>query len=89
MKDLQSRTFIYLKTSLFIVIGGVSAVLLILQNPTLQTAILVALTIWSFSRAYYFAFYVIEHYVDPQFRFSGLISAARYFLKPQLPPRGH
>jgi hypothetical protein len=89
MRDLQSRMFIYLKAFLFLVIGGVSVALLILQNPQLQTAILIALTIWSFSRAYYFAFYVIERYVDPQYRFSGLLSAAGYFLKPQLPPREH
>jgi len=34
--------------------------------------------IWSFCRVYYFAFYVIERYIDPSFRFSGLISALRY-----------
>jgi hypothetical protein len=30
------------------------------------------LSIWSFARAYYFAFYVIEHYVDGSYRFAGL-----------------
>jgi hypothetical protein len=89
MRNLTSPKSIYLKTALFLVIGGISAALLIAQLPTLQTVLLVALIIWSFSRAYYFAFYVIEHYVDPQYRFSGLISAARYFLKRQLPPREH
>jgi len=34
--------------------------------------------IWSFCRAYYFAFYVIERYVDPRFKFSGLFSALKY-----------
>src|SRR5437899_12245421 len=33
-----------------------------------------ALAIWCFCRFYYFAFYVIEHYVDPAYRFSGLWS---------------
>lgn len=39
-------------------------------------AVLLALSIWGFCRAYYFAFYVIEKYVDPEFRFSGLLSFA-------------
>jgi hypothetical protein len=33
------------------------------------------------ARAYYFAFYVIQHYVDPGYRFSGLFSFLRYFLR--------
>ena len=31
-----------------------------------------------FCRSCYFAFYVIEHYVDPGFRFSGLGAFVRY-----------
>ena len=31
-----------------------------------------ALVIWCFCRFYYFAFYVIERYVDPGYKFSGL-----------------
>jgi hypothetical protein len=41
-------------------------------------AVLLAIAVWCFCRAYYFAFYVIEKYVDPTFRFSGLGSAVRY-----------
>lgn len=33
--------------------------------------------VWSFCRAYYFAFYVLEKYVDPQARYAGLMQAAR------------
>jgi hypothetical protein len=39
-----------------------------------------AIAIWSFCRLYYFAFYVIEHYVEPGWKFSGLGSFARYML---------
>ena len=42
---------------------------------------LLAVAVWAFARAYYFAFYVIEHYVDPGYRFSGLISFLRYALR--------
>jgi hypothetical protein len=41
---------------------------------------LLLVAIWAFCRAYYFAFYVIEHYVDPAYRFSGLIDFFRYAL---------
>ncbi len=37
--------------------------------------------VWAFCRAYYFAFYVIEHHVDPGYRFSGLISFVAYALR--------
>ncbi len=80
MKDLTSPTWIKLKGLLFLVIGLLSLLLLLLENHTLRTCILLAVSIWCFCRFYYFAFYVIEHYVDPGYRFSGLWSFARYFV---------
>jgi hypothetical protein len=41
------------------------------------------LAIWGVCRAYYFAFYVIPHYADPQFRFAELNDFARYRLGGQ------
>ena len=79
--DLKSKAAIYLKAILFLVIGVTSVALLLAQNFTLGTAILIALAIWSFCRAYYFAFYVIERYVDPSFRFAGLFAFAKYVLQ--------
>ena len=81
MTDLRSKTAIYLKAVLFLVIGVTSSGLLFAQNFSMQTAILIALVIWSFCRAYYFAFYVIEHYVDSTFRFAGLFAFVKYLLK--------
>ena len=80
MRDLSDPRWIKLKGILFLIIGVSAAALLILESPSVKAALLLALTIWSFCRAYYFAFYVIEHYVDPGFRFSGLGSFARYCL---------
>ena len=80
MKDLQNPRWMYLKAMLFLVIGFGSAALLALDNFKLQTVVLLFLTIWSMCRACYFAFHVIEHYVDPSFKFSGLISVCRYWL---------
>lgn len=81
MKDLASAFWIKLKGLLFLVIGITAAVLVYLDNPKWQTALLLALAIWSFCRFYYFAFYVIEKYVDPAYKFSGLFSFARYLLQ--------
>ena len=81
MKDLSNPFWIKLKGLLFLLIGIVAAVLLFLDSPTMRTAILLALAIWSFCRFYYFAFYVIEKYVDPGYKFSGLISFARHLFQ--------
>ena len=81
MKDLASVFWIKLKGLLFLVIGIASAVILYLDNPKWQTALLLAVAVWSFCRFYYFAFYVIEKYVDPGYKFSGLLSFARYMLQ--------
>jgi hypothetical protein len=78
MKDLTHPGWIKLKGILFLLVGVLSAVLLWLEEPTLKTALLLALSIWCFCRFYYFAFYVIEHYVDPGYRFSGLGSFLAY-----------
>ena len=81
MKDLANPFWIKLKGLLFLLIGMVAVVLLVLDQPTVKTAGLLTLAVWSFCRAYYFAFYVIEKYLDPGFKFSGLISFARYWLR--------
>ena len=81
MKDLTSPFLIKLKGILFLLVGIASAVLLILEEPHLKIAVLLAITVWCFCRFYFCAFYVIEHYVDPSYRFSGLWSFARYLLQ--------
>ena len=81
MKDLSSPFWIKLKGLLFLLIGAAAVVLVFLDNPKWQTALLLALAVWSFCRFYYFAFYVIEKYVDPGYKFSGLISFAHYLCR--------
>ena len=81
MRDLKSPKVIWFEGILFLVIGATSAGLLWAETPTLKTALLLILTVWAFCRVYYFGFYVLEKYVDPQFRFAGLWSLVRYILK--------
>lgn len=78
MRNLTSRRLIYLKGFLFLLGGVMAAGILLLEHPTPRDALLLALSIWCFARFYYFAFYVIERYVDPAFKFAGLTSFVRY-----------
>jgi hypothetical protein len=78
MKELTDARWIKIKGLLFLGVGMLAAALLVVQHPDVQVAVLIAISIWCFCRFYYFAFYVIEHYVDPGYRFSGLWAFARY-----------
>jgi len=78
MTDLTSSRAIKFKGVLFLFLGTMSASLLLVDSPSLRNAFLLVITVWSFCRFYYFAFYVIEHYVDPSFRFAGLWAFACY-----------
>lgn len=86
MADLKDARLIYLKGSLFLLSGGLAAFLLLLEHPSFKTALLLGLAIWCSARFYYFAFYVIEHYVDGEYRFAGLWSFACYVLSRSRKP---
>jgi hypothetical protein len=81
MGDLRDPRAIYLKGFLFLLGGVLASILLILERPTGKVAVLLAASVWCFARFYYFAFYVIEHYVDPECKFAGLGSFVRYLLR--------
>ena len=59
--------------------GLLATGLLLVAHPAFIDAWLLIICVWSFCRSYYFAFYVIEHYVDPAYQFSGLGSFFRYW----------
>jgi hypothetical protein len=80
MRDLSDPRWIKLKGFMFLLLGLGSATLLIIQCPTIQVVAPLLICIWAFCRSYYFAFYVIEHYVDPGFKFSGLLAFLRYVM---------
>jgi hypothetical protein len=63
---------------LFLALGLLSGGCLLMLAFSWQIALLLAITVWAFCRWYYFMFYVIEHYVDPGFKFAGLGSFLRY-----------
>jgi hypothetical protein len=78
MADLRNPKVIIAKGFLFLFCGILASGILLLESPSWRVAILLAIAIWGFSRFYYFAFYVIEHYVDDGYRFAGLWSCAWY-----------
>ena len=39
---------------------------------------MIGLCVWGACRFYYYAFYVIEKYTDPQYKFSGLLDFLIY-----------
>ena len=81
MGDLKSSRLIVLKGFLFLFAGVVAAATLLGENFSARNALLLLIAIWCFCRFYYFAFYVVEKYVDPTFKFSSLWAVGMYFLK--------
>jgi len=80
MTDLKNPTLIYLKGFLLGAIVLCSSIILFSMYPSWQTAILIVLISWASARAYYFMFYVIEKYVDSNYKFSGVFSFIQYFI---------
>jgi hypothetical protein len=81
MTDLKGPRLIYLKGFTFLLIGLLSSALLIIEQPTIKVGFLLAVAVWAFARLYYFMFYVIEHYVDPGYKFAGIGSFVRYLFR--------
>jgi hypothetical protein len=79
--DLKSAKLMYLKAILFLVAGTAAAAGILLENPDWRTALMLGIAIWSFCRLYYFAFYVIEKYIDPGYRFGGIGPFLLYLLR--------
>jgi hypothetical protein len=88
MTDLKGARAMWLKAVLLLLIGIAAAALVVAELPSIKTVLLLAISIWGFCRAYYFAFYVIQHYIDPDFRFSGLGSFVRYLFRRRKPGVG-
>ena len=86
MTDITNPKLLWAKGALFLVLAVAASVLLLLEAASLKVAGLLAVAIWGFCRAYYFAFYVIEHYMDPGYRFAGLGSFIAYVARGRKPP---
>ena len=81
MKDIRDPRLLYAKGFLFLLGGLLAATIILAESPSWKIALLLAIAVWCFARAYYFVFYVIEHYIDPTYKFAGLIDFIRYLLR--------
>jgi len=81
MREIKNPKVIVAKGLLFLVTGIAAAVLLLLENPSLRSGLLLGVAIWAFCRFYYFAFYVLSQYVDASYRYSGLLSLTGTLLR--------
>ena len=75
--DLKDPRWMYLKAIGFAVIMVISAGILIAQSMSFEILLLVGVLVWASARLYYFCFYVIERYIDPDFKFAGIGSVLR------------
>ncbi len=89
MGDIKNPRLIYFKGFLFLLTGAFAAGILLLEHFSWRDAFLLSVAVWSFARFYYFAFYVIEHYVDADFRFAGLGAFALYVLRRRSSSENH
>ena len=81
MRDITHRPLLYLKAALLLAAGALAGAGLVFDDhATVVRVVLLGISIWGFCRAYYFAFYALHHYVDTSFRYTGLMSLARYAL---------
>jgi hypothetical protein len=79
--DIKSAKLIIFKGFLFLFAGTLAAAGLLLEAFSPRIAFLLVIAIWCFCRFYYFAFYVIEKYVDPSYKFAGLGSFLLYWFQ--------
>jgi len=75
--NLTNPKLIKLKAALFLVIVVVASTLLLWRTPEFTSVLLLGVALWAACRCYYFAFYVLQHYVDPEFRYTGLWDMVR------------
>lgn len=80
MPDLRNPKLIWFKGWLFLLGGILSFIAILIEIPQWRIAGLLCLCVWCFARFYYFCFYVIQQYVDPTYRFTGLIDFLKYIL---------
>lgn len=77
MADIKSPTLLTIKGGLMLLVGLTASAIILFRHPEWFTGALLATAVWGFCRAYYFAFYVIDHYIDPGSRHAGLLAFLR------------
>lgn len=76
-----SPKWLFAKAALFVLVAVLAAAIVLIHDPHFVTAALLLVGMWAAARAYSFAFYVMEKYIDPSFRYSGLGSMLKSLLR--------
>lgn len=79
--DIKSNRLIVIKGLLFLLLGLLSLAAVAILSRDWRIVFCAIVAAWAFSRFYYFAFYVIEKYVDPSYKFAGLGSFLLWLFK--------
>ena len=81
MADLKSKKMIVIKGLMFISIVIISTIVIAIYCPRKEVIALLLILIWASARSYYFIFYVLEKYVDPKLKYTGLIDLIKNIRK--------
>ena len=81
MTDLKSEKWLWIKGGMFVVVAILAVFLVAVDFRHTRQFALLMLAIWASCRAYYFCFYVIEKYIDPEYRFAGLVYLPQYMFR--------
>ena len=79
--DIKSARIIHLKGWLFLIVSLLAVSALLIPAFSWQDLALIAIALWAICRWYYYLFYVIEHYVDSEFKFASISDAIRYLIR--------
>ena len=80
-RDLESKTALYCKALLLVVVLLLSGFVNLSEPGLTLRALSLTIVVWSSARIYYFMFYVIENYVDSNFKFSSIYSFVIYVVE--------
>jgi len=80
-RDLKSPLALRSKGWLFLLLGIVSAALILLEDFSIRRLVLLAICIWAFCRFYYFLFHVLQAYAGRERPYAGLWDAMKWALK--------
>jgi hypothetical protein len=82
-RDLTSKRLIVTKGMAFLALAVMTAGLLLDESRSLRTLVLLSILVWSACRFYYFLFYVLHRYVNPDLRYSGWLSLLKQIRRPR------
>ena len=80
--DLTYKRWIIAKGFLFALLAAMTGLLIVLvEFPQAQRALLLGICVWAACRFYYFLFHVLHAYVDPSLPSAGVIDLLKQLLK--------